>query len=327
MPELKHKFQRQILKRVSLTLFFCLICELTFAQTELSIFSATASSSYHSHTVAKSVDQSLSTYWRGVSRGTFAWIRVGFIKRYWWLKLDLGKSYNLTQISIWWHKDRGSTNYDIQASNDNVNWVNLYTGLSSAGGSTNPFQTDYVLSGTYRYLRIYINRAQASYPIIYEVKLSGEIPKVLSISVNPNLWDIGLTEVRRVITMTRQNKITVTNDGTGPETLELKLINPGGWSASNTTGSETYVLSALFCNSNDVPGVDYFSQDAISEDVLTTEFKKATDAIFGYAQSTANGVAVLSGGMRSLYLQFKSPTITNKKEEQNISVIVSCQLP
>jgi len=43
--------------------------------------------------------------------------------------------------------------------------------LSSAGGNTNPYQTDHALAGSYRYIRININKAQLSYPRIYEVKL------------------------------------------------------------------------------------------------------------------------------------------------------------
>ncbi len=149
----------------------------------------------------------------------------------------------------------------------------------------------------------------------------------LSVSVEPKLWDIGSTEVNQVVTMGQANKITVTNNGAGPETYDLKLIDPLGWSSSTTPGIETYVLSGLFCNANDVPQANNFNQDATNEDVITTVSKKATNAIFAYTQSTASGVAVPSAAIRSLYLQFKSPTVTQKKEEQNISIIVSCQIP
>lgn len=152
------------------------------------------------------------------------------------------------------------------------------------------------------------------------------IIQVLSIAVNPKLWLAGLTEVNKTTTMTAADKITVTNDGSGPETFELKLVNPSGWTAATVPGEESYVLSGIFCNSSDAPAAAHFNQDALSEDVITTESIRATDTVFGYAQSTANGVAVPASGARSLYLQLKSPTITEKKEEQDISVIVSCQI-
>ncbi|MBI4972828.1 MAG: discoidin domain-containing protein, partial [Candidatus Omnitrophica bacterium] len=151
------------LKRVSLTLFFCLLATSLYAQTELTISSATASSTYGSNTASKVIDKKLNTYWQGASG-----------KSYWWLSLDLGKTCALEKLSLWWHKDYGSTNYNLQGSNDNSNWTNLLTGLSSSGGTTNPYQKDHTISGNYRYLRIYINKAQKSYPIIYEVKLYGK---------------------------------------------------------------------------------------------------------------------------------------------------------
>lgn len=314
MPASKNKPNLKVIQRVSLTLFFCLLARPLFAQVELPILSAAASSSYSSHTASKSIDKNLTTYWRGVTK-----------KTYWWLTLDLGSASSLSQISIYWNKNYGSSNYSIQASNDNTNWTNLYSGLSSLGGTTNPYQKDYSLTGSYRYIRIYINKAQRSYPIIYEVKLYGS--QILSISVNPKLWSIGSTEINKVVTMTQSNKIAVTNDGAGPETLELKLINPSGWTASTVPGQEIYVLSGLFCNSNDLPIAANFNQDASTEDVITTASIKATNTVFAYSQASANGVAVPAGSLRSLYLQFKSPTITGKKEEQNISVIVSCQVP
>lgn len=146
---------------------------------------------------------------------------------------------------------------------------------------------------------------------------------LLSISLNPKLWLAGLTEVNKTITMTAADKITVTNDGSAAETFELRLVNPSGWLAAAAPGLETYVLSGLFCNLNDVPA----AADFAGEDVITTESIKASDSVFGYAGASASGVAVPAASARSLYLQFKSPTITEKKEEQNISVIISCQVP
>ncbi len=144
-------------------LFFCLLSNPSFADTELKVSSAAASSSLvYLFDASKAIDNNLNTTWIG-----------GFPKTYWWLSLDLGQTYSLTQISIWWNRFLGSTNYNIQASNDGVNWVNLYSNLSSAGGTTNPYKLTYSLSKANRYIRLYINRAQLISPVIYEVKLYG----------------------------------------------------------------------------------------------------------------------------------------------------------
>lgn len=153
------------------------------------------------------------------------------------------------------------------------------------------------------------------------------IASVLSISVNPKDWNIGQANPASILTMPPAKKITVTNDGSGPETFELKLVNPPGWTASSSPGRELYVLSGIFCNVNDVPQAANFNQDTSEDDVVAVSSKKATTIIFGYSQGMANGVAVPKGGVRGLYLQFKSPVITEKKLEQSINVIVSCQEP
>ena len=160
---------------------FSLISRSVLAQSELSVSLASASSYYSSYTASKAIDNSLSTYWRGA-----------FFKAYWWLTLDLGKDYSLGQISIWWHKNYGSTNYNIQASTDGTTWTNLYTALSSAGGSTNPYKKDYTFSGTYHYIRIYINKANGYYPIIYEVKLYGSLSDSTA-PATPQVTDDGAT--------------------------------------------------------------------------------------------------------------------------------------
>ncbi|MDP2905179.1 MAG: SpvB/TcaC N-terminal domain-containing protein [Candidatus Omnitrophota bacterium] len=90
----------------------------------------------------------------------------------WWLSMDLGKTSNLIKVIILWDSAYGSTNYSIQGSLNNSTWVNLQANLSSAGGTSK----EHSLSGSYRYLRIYINKAQNTYPIIYEVKIYGSSP-------------------------------------------------------------------------------------------------------------------------------------------------------
>jgi len=209
---------------------FSLISHFVSAQSELSVSSVSASSYYGSYTASKAIDNSLSTYWRGASN-----------KTYWWLKLDLGETASLTQISLWWHKDYGSTNYNIQVSANGTTWTNAYTALSSSGGGVNPYQKNYSLSGSYRYLRIYINNAQKTYPIIYEVKIYGSLPDTTaptgSIEINNDTQYTKLTVVTLNLTATDSesglSQMQFSNDGSNwssPEpyaTTKTWTLTPG----------------------------------------------------------------------------------------------------
>src|SRR3989338_849956 len=145
----------------------CLATGLVFAEEELAISKAEAWSQYSSYySPSKAIDNNLTTtFWRG-----------GTSQSTWWLNLDLSKGYSLTKISIWWHSQSGSRDYNIQGSTDGSNWTNLYYNLSSTGGTTNPYKVTYSLSGSYRYVRVYINKPQVFgyQPVIFEVKLYGQ---------------------------------------------------------------------------------------------------------------------------------------------------------
>ena len=156
------KKSRKMIKVLKIIVFFSLFFSSysAFALTQLSVSAVTASSSSGTYTASKATDNNLSTYWQGATS-----------KTPYWLNLDLGKSSSLYQLSILWDKTYGSTNYNIQVSSNGTSWTNVYTGLSSSGGTTNPYQLNSKLFGSYRYVRIYINTLQRTYPIIYEAKL------------------------------------------------------------------------------------------------------------------------------------------------------------
>ena len=97
--------------------------------------------------------------------------------------MDLGRASSLSKITILWDSICGSTDYTIQGSTDNSAWTNLQANLSSAGATAK----EHALSGSYRYVRIYINKTSKTYPIIYEVKIygvTGNAPPVIT-SVSP----------------------------------------------------------------------------------------------------------------------------------------------
>jgi chitodextrinase len=67
-----------------------------------------------------------------------------------WLEVDLGSSQTICQVTLNWETAYGKA-FQIQTSTDNVNWTNIYSTTTSAGG----IQTLSNLTGTGRYVRMY----------------------------------------------------------------------------------------------------------------------------------------------------------------------------
>jgi len=105
----------------------------------------------------------------------------------------------------------------------------------------------------------------------------------------------------------------VVNDGNVTETYDLKLTNPGGWTAG-TPASEVYRLSAMF--NSDEPG----SGDFGSEDALTTSDQTCTATIFAGDQT---GLSVAVDGARYLWFKFEAPTSTSVTTEQTIVITIT----
>ncbi|MCM8824207.1 MAG: hypothetical protein NC822_06000, partial [Candidatus Omnitrophica bacterium] len=154
-----------------------------------------------------------------------------------------------------------------------------------------------------------------------------DVLATLSITINPNVWAIGVVDANTTTTMSSAQKITVTNDGDTDETFTLLLTDPLGWSSGTNPGNNTYVMSGVFCHATaDTPSASDFNESG-TEDVITTSTQTATTTKFAYSGGTANGVSVPSSSQRALFLQFKSPTITDQTDEKHIVVTVGCQIP
>ena len=108
---------------------------------------------------------------------------------------------------------------------------------------------------------------------------------------------------------------TVTNDGNTTETYDLKLTNPGGWTAtSGAPGSETYRLSAQF----NVAQPTAVSFDADHD--LTTADQTSSATIFAGDQT---GLSVAASAARSLWFKFEAPTSTTVTTQQSITVTLT----
>lgn len=158
---------------------------------------------------------------------------------------------------------------------------------------------------------------------------------ILSISVSPSNWQVGIVGLGTVHMSTSDNKINVTNTGNVAVTLILQIFDEDDkdeWSHSPSktgAGNNTYVLSGIFCATTDSPVLASFNETD-SEDVLTTTSQPATSTKFAYTGGTANGVAVPVGEVRSLWLRLDVPTAvsgTFAYEQHTITVRISCNQP
>lgn len=123
--------------------------------------SVTATASSALQAASNAVDGNAGTRWEtehGVDPG--------------WLMLDLGQAYSLSNIEIDWEA-ANAANYEIQGSNDGVNWSTLATRTGGAFGN----RTDTInIAGNYRYVRIYCTQRSVNNAwgySIFEVRVKG----------------------------------------------------------------------------------------------------------------------------------------------------------
>jgi hypothetical protein len=67
-----------------------------------------------------------------------------------WVYVDLGSSYSISEVKLTWETAYGKA-YQIQVSNDAINWTNIYSTTAGTGG-VNDLTS---LTGTGRYVRMY----------------------------------------------------------------------------------------------------------------------------------------------------------------------------
>jgi CxxC motif-containing protein (DUF1111 family)/predicted lipoprotein with Yx(FWY)xxD motif len=122
---------------------------------------ATASSSGPAGGPALAIDGNLATRWES---------KLGVDPS--WITLDLGASYALSEAIIHWEAANAES-YQIQGSLDNSNWTPLF---SMSGGAFGARTDNAVLSGTYRYVRMYgITRSGPYGYSIWEMEVYGSV--------------------------------------------------------------------------------------------------------------------------------------------------------
>jgi F5/8 type C domain/Ricin-type beta-trefoil lectin domain/Glycosyl hydrolases family 16 len=85
-----------------------------------------------------------------------------------WLQVDLGQSYNITQVTLTWETAYAKA-FQLQTSTDGTSWTSIYSTTTGTGGT----QTVSV-TGSGRYLRVYgIVRATAYGYSLWELGVAG----------------------------------------------------------------------------------------------------------------------------------------------------------
>jgi hypothetical protein len=142
---------------------------------------------------------------------------------------------------------------------------------------------------------------------------------ILSVTVSPETWMVGGVAVNSVTTMADANKLSVVNSGNVNTTYSLCLKNPPVWKYSLTkVGPETYILNAAFSQ--------YLKNISWRETYLAVSTTPVRCSSTKFAGDQA-GVNVAPTGQKTLFLQFKAPSVTAVTSEQGIELIITAESP
>lgn len=148
----------------------------------------TASSSESSaYSASNVVDGSLTTRWAS----TFTDPQ--------WIKIDLQASYDINKVILKWEAAAGKS-YQIQVSDDNKNWTNIYSTTTGAGG----IETLNVV-GTGRYIRMYGKARTTTYGYsLFEFQVFGTIATKISDAKDAK-FEIYPTPIKDIVSLKFNN--------------------------------------------------------------------------------------------------------------------------
>lgn len=146
------------------------ICGLNYsaqAKSEKLQLAANASStqSASSYGADKAVDGNENTYWIGKTNLSP-----------WWIVFDIGKVEKIDKVVIKWHSSYyAPTSYNIQLSNNEGDWTNVFTAIKGTDIDTK------VIDREARYIKLYIASVPYSYPILkeFEAYRNITVPRIM----------------------------------------------------------------------------------------------------------------------------------------------------
>lgn len=140
-----------------------------------------------------------------------------------YLIVDLGQSYTICRISLTWPQSATfATHYELRISNVNNDWANasiLKTETASNGNGD-----DISVSGTGRYVRLYMTEAEASWASFYEL-LEIEIYESTGSSTPPT---VSVTSPVANATFTPGNNIVISANASSSDGVERVIFQRNG---------------------------------------------------------------------------------------------------
>ena len=294
---------------------------------------ASASSTYNSYTAAKAVDGNASSYWRsgGLSLNTVVWLRV-----------DLGKVQAVGRAVIMWKDTYFAKSYELQVSNNEMDWTPVYSTSAGAGGNVTLLFTPALA----RYVRLYMTANNKSTERITEIQvysgpLSAPPPApsnltatatgsaTIALTWNDNSTDETGFAIERAMSGGSFAQITTTganatsyNDaglnGGVTYVYRVRAFNAAGNSSYSNEASATTLFSGPTLSINDVTLNE--EHDGTVEAVFTVTLAAADGATVTVDYQTADGTATAGSDYAAAVgtLTFPAGTTT-----QSIAVVVT----
>ncbi|MDD5688205.1 MAG: carbohydrate-binding protein [Elusimicrobia bacterium] len=226
--------------------------------------SSTYTDIYSNYSANRAVDGILTTRWASLGSDPQ------------WISIDLGATYNITEIVLKWGTDWFCTyakDYLIQVSNDGSNWQTIYTKTSGSGGIE-----DITLNGSGRYVRMYGTKRgeNISYCLysLWEFEIYGN-----SNASDPTPPAITITSPANNSTVTA-SLLTVSgtaSDNVGLSKVELKVGAGGTYTAVNGTLSPWSNSVTLANGSNVIYAKATDTSNNIKETTITVTYTMPPD--------------------------------------------------
>lgn len=173
-----------------------------------------------SGTASKAVDGSNSTMWSSAGDQSQ------------WIYVDLGSIMNLNGAQLIWGSPAYGQSYNIQVSNDGINWTNVFETPNGLGGVDR-----ITFAASCRYVRMLGVQSSSSGYSLAEFQIFGSIPASLPIITNPPVsWT-------NTVGSTATFAVGATDGGVPPLTYQWRFDGTNLADGGNILGSTTATLT------------------------------------------------------------------------------------
>ena len=164
-------------------------------------------------------------------------------------------------------------------------------------------------------LGVFLGTAQAATTADLQITVTPNGTKSLTLSTGTlAMGPLSLASVDNI-----SSSVTVTNNGTIPEVLGLRIKTADGvWSSGAAAGADTYNLRALFNTPTPVAG-DFDADD----DVLTQGSPEVATGVGGVYSGDQDGSVFNAGASLGLWFKLDMPTSSTVATQRSFTVEVS----